>query len=125
MVSPFSPTTPDVAAHRKNGLAVGAILLTAGAVAAFRGHPAAAAALAACGALGVGLAVAFPARLRGLTRLLTAVGQVNTFLLLTVAYLALITPLALVRRLTGGAVRASGWHARPTFDPQASFPKQY
>jgi hypothetical protein len=109
---------------RRFGLTVGGVFLALGLVSWLRGHTAAPRVLWALGALLVAPALVAPAVLgpvqRVWMRFAAVLGEVNSRIILTVVFYAVIAPIGLVRRLVGDPLdralddgRTSEWIRRP------------
>ncbi|MBI4888065.1 MAG: hypothetical protein HY824_13300 [Acidobacteria bacterium] len=95
----------DRPTERSFGVSVGGVCLAAAALAWWRGHTLAGPVLLVCGTLLVGFAAAAPAGLRLPNRvwwrLAQALGWVNSRILLTVFFAAVLAPVGLALRLCG------------------------
>jgi hypothetical protein len=124
------------AGGRAFGLQVGAAFLALAAIAAWRGHDASPVVLGVLGALfGLGGLLA-PARMgpvyAGWMRLALALSKVTTPIVMSLVYLLVFTPLALVMRLVGrdalGLRRARGsskWVVRAPAEQRSDLERQF
>jgi hypothetical protein len=109
--------------ERSFGRSVGGVLLLIAGVLAWRGRIGAAEAVGAVGAVLVFLALVRPALLKwpraGWMRCALALGYVNARIILTLAFLIVLTPMGLIWRLIGrdplgrNRSRWSGWIPHP------------
>ena len=125
---------PGPRALRRFALTVGAAFLALAAASYLRGHRAAPAVLGGAGAALLVGGLLVPARLggvyRGWMRLALAISRVTTPLFMGVVYFAILTPLALVRRLGGHQLGVapgarSGWVDRPAEARRSDLRRQF
>lgn len=122
---------------RKFGIGLGIILCAVAAIQLLKGRPAAPYFLAA-GAVSAGLGLALPVALKPLFILFLVLGEIlgwiSTRVLLAVLYYAVLTPIALIRRLAGRAPMpmapdpkaSTYWIERgKKFEDPASFENQF
>ncbi|MDM7924894.1 MAG: SxtJ family membrane protein [bacterium] len=122
---------------RKFGIGLGVILCAVAAVQLLKGRPAAPYFLAA-GAVSAGLGIAMPAALKPLFVVLLVLGEIlgwiSTRVLLAALFYAVLTPIALIRRLAGRGPMpmapepkaSTYWIERgKKFDDPASFENQF
>lgn len=122
------------AAGRKFALTVGAAFLVLSVIARLRGHPTSSAILGIVAILLVIAGVLLPSRLGPVERawmaLARAIARVTTPLFMAIVYFGIITPIALVRRASGGSGlrhrrgSAGYWFDR-TQSPPSSMERQF
>ena len=131
----LDPRDPGPRALRRFAFTVGAAFLAPAVASYLRGHRAAPVVLGTAGAALVLGGLLVPARLggvyRGWMRLALAISRVTTPLFMGVVYFAILTPLALVRRLGGrhplgvAAGAPTAWVDRPADARRSDLHRQF